>query len=143
MSGEIDGVDYGPTTGIPFPKCKDCGEHTYKCHKCGKHPCPNCSPLKETPWGQVCPFCGNLMNVYHDPPDDMPRHEWEKGFKNKSPGDYDIYQHNKHQDEPIYGEVENFEANEQAVYIALVIHIDDWKRLGQPMTTTMLELKKL
>lgn len=92
--GEIMATIYGPTTGIPFGLCSQCGDFTYHCQKCNKHPCPNCSPLVETPWGDTCPFCGNYMNVCHDPPDDMTREEWGKEFKKRLPGDYEIYARN-------------------------------------------------
>jgi len=34
------------------------------------------------------------MNVYHDPPEDMTREEWEKEFQKRLPGDYEIYARN-------------------------------------------------
>lgn len=92
--GKIMATLYGSTTGIPFGLCSECGDYTYHCQKCNKHPCPNCSPLMDTPWGETCPFCENYMNVYGDPPNNMTREEWEKGFKERLPEDYEIYGRN-------------------------------------------------
>jgi hypothetical protein len=97
--GEIMATIYGPTTDIPFGLCSECGDVTYHCWKCGRHPCPNCSPLVDTPWGETCPFCGNYMNVYYDPPEGMSREEWEKGFKERLPEDYELYMRNKPREE--------------------------------------------
>ena len=83
------------------------------------------------------------MNVYYDPPDDMPRHEWEKGFKEKLPGDFEIYMRHKHEDEPKFGEITNFAAIGNMVGLTILIHVEDWKRLGQPMTTAILKLEKI
>ena len=81
------------------------------------------------------------MNIYYDPPDDMPRHEWEKGFKEKLPGDFEIYMRHKHEDEPKFGEVTNFAAICNMVGLEILIHVEDWKRLGQPMTTAILKIE--
>lgn len=83
------------------------------------------------------------MNVYYDPPDDMPRHEWEKGFKEKLPGDFEIYMRHKNLDAPIYGEIVSFNAKGNWTGLAIIIHVEDWKRLGQPMTDAILKLEKI